>query len=337
MQKLSVSGVENLSPKSELKPERRSKRQRHSLTYDNYHEDDDYSGSDFGASTPNKSNKVIPTRRSPRLNNINNTSGMITNQRQSKRRRPKGTDAFNSSDPLDLLTESKTPQRVTRSVMQLSTEDRTRRQSLPNLPPATPLMGTIHVVSSTSSYSSRGSRGFSFRDRSWQDGAKGGSVRPKPERDEDGSIIFADAPDFRPNLTPKEMLEMGSFGGTAFKYTLSPFFSQSFLTYISIYRRHYSTVTQTYLPATDYTDLPFSWYSHLAIPKLLTSAVRNPAINRYKVNAGQTLEQWEASGWINECDPRGWFQWYCRFYLGRRLGNGEDGVDGEDDRQIKRC
>merc|ERR1711879_509943 len=52
------------------------------------------------------------------------------------------------------------------------------------------------------------------------------------------------------------------------------------------------------------------------------------SVNRYGAKCGQTLEAWEGSGWIHKQDPYGWFQWYCRFYRGRR--------SDDDVRQINR-
>ncbi|EJC99539.1 uncharacterized protein FOMMEDRAFT_160606 [Fomitiporia mediterranea MF3/22] len=132
---------------------------------------------------------------------------------------------------------------------------------------------------------------------------------PLPTRDADRTIRFSDAPHFTPNMTPEEVMRAGSFGGTAF-------------------RRHYSSVTKQTLPESDYTEFPESWYANLDINTYLTSEEYNPLVNRYRVKAGQTLSDWEKAGWVHSQDPRGWFQWYARFYLGRRTA--------DDARQIKR-
>src|SRR5437764_10823537 len=99
-------------------------------------------------------------------------------------------------------------------------------------------------------------------------------------------------PGFAPDLTPKEMLALGVFGG---KYL------------------------------TDCRDeFPSSWF----VKAKLSPERRDPALNYFGVNASQPLTIWRKNGWIYPDDPRGWFQWYCRYYLGRR--------SLDDDRQIRR-
>lgn len=98
--------------------------------------------------------------------------------------------------------------------------------------------------------------------------------------------------DFDPELTPKEMLELGVFGGK------------------------YMTDCKKEFPA--------NWFKKAK----LNPKKHDPKINYFRVNASQPLSYWRKKGWIHPNDPRGWFQWYCRYYLGRRS------VD--DERQIKR-
>jgi hypothetical protein len=102
------------------------------------------------------------------------------------------------------------------------------------------------------------------------------------------------SPDFKPELTPAEMLKLGVFGG--------------------VYMRDCGK------------EFPKSWYKNAKLAK----GKREAAINYFKVNASSSLAVWRKNGWIYKDDPRGWFQWYCRYYMGRRLG------DGEDERQISR-
>ncbi|MAZ41145.1 hypothetical protein CL654_03455 [bacterium] len=100
-------------------------------------------------------------------------------------------------------------------------------------------------------------------------------------------------PEFKPDLTPKEMLHMGVFGG---KYM------------------------------TDCRDeFPKSWFSGAK----LCHERHDPELNYFGINASQPLSVWKKKGWIYKEDPRGWFQWYCRYYMGRRIPK-------EDARQIKR-
>jgi len=100
------------------------------------------------------------------------------------------------------------------------------------------------------------------------------------------------APTFRPELTPKQMLALGVFGGK------------------------YMTDCRAEFPA--------SWFRRAKL-----SAPRHDArLNRFGVDASLTLAAWRRHGWIRPQDPRGWFQWYCRYYMGRR--------SGDDARQIRR-
>lgn len=100
-------------------------------------------------------------------------------------------------------------------------------------------------------------------------------------------------PRFKPQLTPKEMLELGVFGGL----------------YMDDKPKEY----------------PRTWF---AKAKLSTDGKRHKELNFFKVHASQPLSVWQKKGWIHAQDPRGWFEWYCRYYLGRRTA--------DDERQIKR-
>ncbi|KAI9003389.1 hypothetical protein DFJ74DRAFT_593267, partial [Hyaloraphidium curvatum] len=129
-----------------------------------------------------------------------------------------------------------------------------------------------------------------------------------PTRNADGELVFADHPEFRPNLTPKEVLQMGSFGGTYFRPIKSGVTGQSY--------------------RDTWKELPADWLEGLNVAKQVASPDYLADVNKYKVKCGGSLEMWESSGWITEIDPYGWFQWYCRFYQGRR--------SDDDERQIGR-
>ena len=100
-------------------------------------------------------------------------------------------------------------------------------------------------------------------------------------------------PEFRPELTPGQMLELGVFGGK----------------YMTDCRK----------------EFPPAWFKKAK----LCPERHDPAFNLFSVNASQPLSYWRKKGWIHPEDPRGWFQWYCRYYLGRRIPE-------QDRRQIKR-
>lgn len=99
--------------------------------------------------------------------------------------------------------------------------------------------------------------------------------------------------DFKPQLNPEQMLKLGVFGGDYFNEIPSEF--------------------------------PANWFKGVKLSK--TGADKR--LNLFGVNASQPLAVWQKKGWIYEEDPKGWFLWYCRYYMGRRIPE-------EDDRQIKR-
>src|ERR1051325_6618483 len=99
-------------------------------------------------------------------------------------------------------------------------------------------------------------------------------------------------PGFTPELTPAQMLQLGVFGGK----------------YMTDCRK----------------EFPGSWFRKAK----LCRQRHDSALNFFEVNASQPLSVWRRNGWIYHEDPRGWFQWYCRYYSGRRCP--------DDLRQIKR-
>ena len=99
--------------------------------------------------------------------------------------------------------------------------------------------------------------------------------------------------DFQPELTPKEMLRLGVFCGK----------------YMTDARK----------------EFPKSWFDGAK----LSPKARDCSLNYFGVDASQPLSVWRKKGWIHPDDPRGWFQWYCRYHMGRRMPE-------EDRRQIKR-
>ena len=100
------------------------------------------------------------------------------------------------------------------------------------------------------------------------------------------------SPLFTPELAPRQMLHLGVFGGK----------------YMTDCRE----------------EFPASWFKSAK----LCSDRHDPSLNYFGVNASLPLSVWRRNGWISGQDPRGWFQWYCRYYMGRR--------SADDERQIRR-
>lgn len=102
-------------------------------------------------------------------------------------------------------------------------------------------------------------------------------------------------PNFNPDLTPKEMLELGVFCG-----------------------KYWEKVPD---------DIPKSWFKNAKLAE--GEGERDCSLNYFGVDASQPLAEWKRKGWISKHDPHGWFEWYCRYFQGRR-------IEDEDTRQIKR-
>lgn len=95
---------------------------------------------------------------------------------------------------------------------------------------------------------------------------------------------MTDYPDFNPYFTPQEMLSMGIFEGKYINDGINEF--------------------------------PKEWYS---LASLSLNDKADVKYNYFKVKSRQSLQEWKKKGWIMGPDVRGWFQWYCRFYIGRRI------------------
>ena len=93
---------------------------------------------------------------------------------------------------------------------------------------------------------------------------------------------------FKPDLTPKQMLELGVFGGL----------------YMSEWPKKF----------------PKEWFVDA---KLSTDGKSHKELNYFNSNASQSLKVWQEKGWIRPQDPHGWFEWYCNYYLGRRSEDDE--------------
>lgn len=130
-----------------------------------------------------------------------------------------------------------------------------------------------------------------------------------PTKNSHGEYVFKDYPDFRPNLSPRDIFKLGSFGGTYFR----PIYSH-------VTKKEYKNVHHKY---------PKSWFKGISNEFLILPWNEyDKSINKYNVKVGTTLEFWEHSHWITHYHPYGWVHWYCDFFMGKRCP--------DDERQVKR-
>ncbi|GAA6007217.1 hypothetical protein JCM10207_001549 [Rhodosporidiobolus poonsookiae] len=139
---------------------------------------------------------------------------------------------------------------------------------------------------------------------------------PLPSRDPlTREFAFDGFPEFTPNMSPEEIIRQGSFDGGYFRPVKS--------------RKSGRELHE------DWKDLPREWYDGLDVsqyltrPELTSPADIKTSVNKWQAKMGQGYDDWEKNGWIvPEHDARGWFQWYYRFFLGRRCA--------DDSRQVGR-
>lgn len=109
--------------------------------------------------------------------------------------------------------------------------------------------------------------------------------------------------EFKPNLTPREIIEAGSFGGCYFGLPIDEYTNYN------------------------YTEL-FSYHFDGVDTNLYLEENYKPRLNKFKIRSGMDYQYWKDMGWMHKDDPYGWFEWYCKYSIGRR--------HEDDERQIKR-
>ena len=144
--------------------------------------------------------------------------------------------------------------------------------------------------------------------KKWKQLVPSQKSKTEPEREVNGEIIFPGFPEFRPNLTPREIFQLGSFGGTYWRPIKSEVTNQC-----------YKDVHKNY---------PEEWWQGIPEKNLtLPFHAYNVNLNKYKEKVGTTLEYWEEKTWISKYHPYGWVHWYCDFYSGKRCPDDRRQID----------
>lgn len=233
-----------------------------------------------------------PSRTPPKSVTSNTTTPRSSKKRKTVQIQPMRTSARIAAAPTKTYTES-TQNNDGTTRRSKTTRSRTARRSpepkseLGEDQTTSPPMPTLTRTVSLSELVDRWNK--------WSPKA------PQPTLTPSGTWYFESHPEFTPNKCPLDILLEGAFGGSYF----SPWHSRT----LNL------TLEDDYLHT-----LPKNWLHELSPPaKYLTSPVYTPGLNKFQVQCGQTLSEWEAAGWLNfDHDPRGWFEWYIRFFLGRR-------------------
>ena len=145
--------------------------------------------------------------------------------------------------------------------------------------------------------------------RTFKSNAKKRKKKKMEPKMKNGRYVFEDFPDFKPNLSPREMFKRGSFGGTYWR----PIYS-------SVVKKDLKNIHKQYSKSW-WKDIPEDWM-------IRSDEKYDKNINKYKVKVGTSLDFWEGKNWIKENHPYGWVHWYCDFFSGKRCD--------DDERQVSR-
>jgi hypothetical protein len=226
-------------------------------------------------------------------------------KKQKASDQPVRASARLASRPATLPQDPTIPLRPFTQDTQEKPKPKTKTKSNPRFGTSTHLVSKVTEITGSTEPQDR-SKDIDKIVRGWSDWI---SEAPSPARDEIGNFHFIDFPEFQPNKSPAEILHEGAFGGSYYR---------------PLYSRKLGITVRD-----DWRELPDEWLEGIDPEKYLLKSAYDASINKAGVACGQSIEEWEANGWIaHDYDVRGWFQWYTRFFQGRRCP--------DDDRQVGR-